>query len=62
MYICICSGITDSHLEELVDKHGCKSLEECKQHIDVCSGCMMCEDHCHMVIENKYYNAAEPQC
>ena len=42
MYVCICKGITDKQIKELVIEQGAGSIRELKKYIDIASQCGTC--------------------
>lgn len=41
MYVCICSGVTESDIHDVVSE-GCHSLEHLQQTLGVCTACGRC--------------------
>ena len=52
MYVCICKGITDKQIKQLVIDNGVGSIRELKQHLDVASQCGTCVKAAQQVIDN----------
>ncbi|NVK23910.1 MAG: bacterioferritin-associated ferredoxin [Gammaproteobacteria bacterium] len=52
MYVCICKGITDKDIQQLVREHGVGSLRELKQHLPIGSQCGTCTKVAQSVIDN----------
>lgn len=52
MYVCICKGITDKQIKQMVIEHGVGSIRELKQRLDVASQCGTCVKLTQQVIDN----------
>ncbi|MCH2058208.1 MAG: (2Fe-2S)-binding protein [Thalassotalea sp.] len=52
MYVCICKGITDKQIKQMVIEHGVGSIRELKQRLDVGSQCGTCVKLTQQVIDN----------
>ena len=50
MYVCICKGITDSQIKELVVESGVVSIGELKKHLDISSQCGSCSKVARKII------------
>jgi bacterioferritin-associated ferredoxin len=59
MYICVCHGISDRQIREIVDR-GAASLDEVQAHLPVASCCGCCEDSARELIESHVDDAARP--
>jgi bacterioferritin-associated ferredoxin len=51
MYVCLCKGITDKDIKQLVVEQGVGSLRELKQHLPVGSNCGTCTKVAQAVID-----------
>lgn len=49
MYVCICKGITDSHIREAAG-NGCDSLRDLRRELGVGSQCAKCARHARQVL------------
>lgn len=52
MYVCICKGITDKQIKQMVIEHGVGSIRELKKRLDVASQCGTCVKLTQQVIDN----------
>ena len=52
MYVCICKGITDKQIKQMVMEQGVGSIRELKQHLDISSQCGTCTKLTQQVIDN----------
>lgn len=52
MYVCICKGITDKQIQELVREQGVGSIRELKNHLPIGSSCGTCTQVAQTVIDN----------
>jgi len=52
MYVCICKGITDKDIQELVREEGVGTLRDLKQHLPLGSNCGTCVQTAQQVIDN----------
>jgi bacterioferritin-associated ferredoxin len=59
MYICLCHGISDRQIREVVDR-GAASLDQVQAHLPVASCCGCCEDSARELIEAHADAAARP--
>ncbi|MDY0067985.1 MAG: (2Fe-2S)-binding protein [Steroidobacteraceae bacterium] len=50
MYVCVCHGISDRQIREIVDR-GASSLDEVQVHLPVASCCGCCEETARELIE-----------
>jgi len=50
MYICICLGITEKEVKEVI-KNGASSYEEIKNSLGVGGGCGCCNDFIRRILE-----------
>ncbi|GAA0299388.1 (2Fe-2S)-binding protein [Psychrosphaera haliotis] len=51
MYVCLCKGITDKDIQDVVNQHGVGNLRELKQHLPVGSECGNCTKVAQMVVD-----------
>ena len=51
MYVCICKGITDNDIKQLVREQGVGSLRELKQHVPLGSQCGTCTKVAQTIID-----------
>ncbi|ASK33511.1 (2Fe-2S)-binding protein [Alcanivorax sp. N3-2A] len=49
MYVCLCNGITDSHIREAAE-NGCESLRDLRRELGVGSQCAKCARHARQVL------------
>ncbi|MFL6550504.1 MAG: (2Fe-2S)-binding protein [Povalibacter sp.] len=59
MYVCLCNGISDRQIREVVDR-GAESLSEVQSYLPVASCCGRCEETAHEVIEGHLESARRP--
>lgn len=59
MYVCLCNGISDRQIREVVDR-GAASLGEVQAHLPVANCCGRCEDTAQDVIDCHLESAARP--
>jgi bacterioferritin-associated ferredoxin len=59
MYICVCHGISDRQIREVVDR-GAASLDQVQAHLPVASCCGCCEDSARELIESHVDATADP--
>jgi bacterioferritin-associated ferredoxin len=52
MYVCLCKGITDKDIQQLVREKGVGSMRELKEHLPVGSQCGTCTKVAQNVIDN----------
>ena len=52
MYVCICKGITDKQIKQMVLEQGVGSIRELKQQLDIASQCGTCVKLTQQVIDN----------
>jgi len=52
MYVCICKGITDKQISQLVTESGVGSIRELKRHLDISSQCGSCSKVAQKVIND----------
>jgi bacterioferritin-associated ferredoxin len=52
MFVCLCKGVTDTQIKELVLEQGVGSVRELKQHLDLGSDCGSCVKVAQNVIDN----------
>ncbi|NMP30357.1 (2Fe-2S)-binding protein [Thalassotalea sp. M1531] len=52
MYVCICKGITDKQIKQMVLEQGVGSIRELKQQLDIASQCGTCAKLTQQVIDN----------
>ncbi|WP_448211770.1 (2Fe-2S)-binding protein [Colwellia sp. MEBiC06753] len=52
MFVCICKGITDKQIKQMVLDHGVGSIRELKQQLDIASQCGTCVKLTQQVIDN----------
>lgn len=51
MYVCLCMGITDKDIEQLVIEQGVGSVREMKKHLPVAGQCGTCAKVVQSVID-----------
>lgn len=57
MVACICHAVSDDVLEEIIDNHGCQTIEDIRDRIDICQSCRQCEMWIEKMLEsNRYAN------
>jgi bacterioferritin-associated ferredoxin len=59
MYVCLCNGISDRQIREVVDR-GAESLSEVQSYLPVANCCGRCEDTAQEVIEGHLESARRP--
>ncbi len=59
MYVCLCNGISDRQIREVVDR-GAGSLSEVQCHLPVASCCGRCEDTAQEIITRQVATSATP--
>ena len=59
MYVCVCNGISDRQIREVVDR-GAESLSEVQTYLPVANCCGRCEETAHEVIEGHLESARRP--
>lgn len=52
MYVCICKGITDKDIKDLVREEGVGTLRELKTHLPLGSQCGTCTKTAQAIIDN----------
>lgn len=52
MFVCICKGITDKDIKDLVHEQGVGSLRELKQHLPLGTQCGTCTKVAQTIIDN----------
>jgi bacterioferritin-associated ferredoxin len=52
MFVCICKGITDHQIKQLVTESGVGSIRELKQHLPLGSQCGTCVKVAQNIIDN----------
>lgn len=52
MYVCICKGITDTQIKELVIEQGVGSMRELKGHLALGSQCGTCVKTAQAIIDD----------
>ncbi len=52
MFVCICKGITDHQIKQLVNEAGVGSMRELKQHLPLGSQCGTCVKVAQKIIDN----------
>jgi len=52
MYVCICKGITDKQIKQMVLEQGVGSIRELKQQFDIASQCGTCIKLTQQIIDN----------
>lgn len=55
MYVCLCQGISDRQIREIVHR-GASSLEEVKEDLPVASCCGCCEEVARSLIQTEVLN------
>ncbi|MEO5702953.1 MAG: (2Fe-2S)-binding protein [Gammaproteobacteria bacterium] len=58
MYVCLCYGITETEIQEAVQKGAC-SMSELSQQLGVSSACGKCTD-CALDVLNQVLNSIPP--
>ncbi|MFT5815255.1 MAG: bacterioferritin-associated ferredoxin [Psychroserpens sp.] len=56
MFVCICKGITDHQIKQLVTESGVGSIRELKQHLPLGSQCGTCVKVAQNIIDNTIIN------
>ncbi|REL34282.1 (2Fe-2S)-binding protein [Thalassotalea euphylliae] len=51
MYVCICKGITDKQIKQMVIEQGVGSIRELKQQLDIASQCGTCVKLTQQIID-----------
>ena len=59
MYVCLCNGISDKQIREVVDR-GAESLSEVQSYLPVANCCGCCESTAHEIIEGHLESARRP--
>jgi bacterioferritin-associated ferredoxin len=59
MYICVCHGISDRQIREIVER-GAASLDQVQAHLPVASCCGCCEESARELIESHIDTASQP--
>ena len=59
MYVCLCNGISDRQILEVVDR-GAGSLPEVQCYLPVANCCGRCEDTAHEVIARQVESVQRP--
>lgn len=52
MFVCICKGITDHQIKQLVTEEGVGSMRELKKHLPLGSQCGTCVKVAQNIIDN----------
>lgn len=52
MYVCLCKGITDTQIKQLVLDAGVGSMRELKKHLDISSQCGSCSKVASQIIND----------
>ena len=52
MYVCLCHGITDKDIKNLVREEGVGSIRELKEHVSLGSQCGTCTKTAQSIIDN----------
>lgn len=52
MFVCICKGITDTKIQELVREYGVGNIRELKQHVDLGGECGTCVKVAQNIIDD----------
>ncbi|GAA5140171.1 (2Fe-2S)-binding protein [Thalassotalea piscium] len=52
MFVCVCNGITDQQIKQLVSEGGVGSLRELKQHLPLGNQCGTCIKLTESIIDN----------
>lgn len=60
MYVCICHGVTDTHIETAVDK-GAHTMKQLSRELKIGSQCGKCCQCCKRVLNNKLMQIAEAE-
>lgn len=50
MYVCVCNGVTDGQIREVVQTRGCDSLRDLRRELGVGSQCAKCARHARQVL------------
>jgi len=50
MYVCVCSGVTESKIIELIHKFPIHTVQDLCEHIDICINCEQCREHIMKII------------
>jgi bacterioferritin-associated ferredoxin len=59
MYVCLCNGISDRQIREVVDR-GAECLSQVQTYLPVANCCGRCEDTAQEVIEGHLESAHRP--
>ncbi|EIJ42519.1 bacterioferritin-associated ferredoxin [Beggiatoa alba B18LD] len=51
MYVCLCYGVTDTHIREAVATQGVCSMRQLRQTLGVAGQCGQCGKHAHCVLK-----------
>jgi len=57
MYVCLCNGISDRQIREVVDR-GADSLHAVQAHLPVANCCGQCEDCAREIIDDHHHRVA----
>ncbi len=49
MYVCLCRGVTDTHIRQAVAA-GARSMRELRMELGVCSSCGRCGQHAREIL------------
>jgi bacterioferritin-associated ferredoxin len=52
MYVCLCKGIKDTDIQEVIREHGAGNLRDVKKHLPVGQDCGNCTKLAQSVIDN----------
>lgn len=52
MYICMCYGVTDKAIKQLVETHGVGNLRALREHLELGSQCGRCIQMAQTIIDN----------
>ncbi|WP_286234506.1 (2Fe-2S)-binding protein [Thalassotalea sediminis] len=52
MFVCICNGITDKNIQEVVRNKGAGTMRELKKHLNIGKDCGSCVKAAQQVIDN----------
>ncbi|QGX03497.1 bacterioferritin-associated ferredoxin [Beggiatoa leptomitoformis] len=51
MYVCLCYGVTDTHIREAVTAQGVCSMRQLRQTLGVAGQCGQCGKHAHCILK-----------
>ncbi|MEE2766168.1 MAG: (2Fe-2S)-binding protein [Pseudomonadota bacterium] len=60
MYICICNGITESHIRACVKDHGIRKLGQLRERLGTCNQCGKCAASAKETLERFVHDQQRP--